>query len=273
MATRPPEGEPRLAAMRSRKAAARRDRPLGGALALAALLVLCPVAVARAQSPLAAELRTFSTRYHEDPSRLDAIRDGLERAVRTHPHVEDLVALAQASFIWGDARATTRDEKLEAYGRGREAAKRAVELDPKNAAGHFWYGTNTGRWAQTKGVLRSLFLLPTIKEEIQTVLDLDPKFTAVYALAGNVYYEVPGLFGGDLEKAEAMFRKGLEQDPKFTGMGVGLAKTLIAQGRIGEARRELQAVLGEKEPTNLADWTLKDSKEARALLESIKDRS
>ena len=36
--------------------------------------------------------------------------------------------------------------------------------------------------------------------------------------------------------------------PKFTGMRVGLAKTLIKKGRIEEARHELQAVLDEKEP-------------------------
>lgn len=83
---------------------------------------------------------------------------------------------------------------------------------------------------------------------------------------------MPGLLGGDLGKAEEMFRKGLELDPRFTGMRVGLAKTLIKKKRIAEARRELEAVLVEKEPRNLADWTLKDSREARALLESIKGR-
>jgi hypothetical protein len=52
-------------------------------------------------------------------------------------------------------------------------------------------------------------------------------------------------------------------------MRVGLAKTLIKQGRTAEARRELQAVLDEKEPQNLADWVMKDSKQARRLLESL----
>jgi tetratricopeptide (TPR) repeat protein len=225
-----------------------------------------------AGAPLVAELESFATRYHEDPARLDKIREGLAQAVKADPRVETLVALARVSFIWGDIRATTRDQKLEAYEQGREAARRAIELDPKNAAAHFWYGTNSGRWGQTKGVVRSLFLLPTVQEEIQIVLTLDPKFTAVYSLAGNVFYEVPGLLGGDLGKAEEMFRKGLELDPRFTGMRVGLAKTLIKKKRIAEARRELEAVLVEKEPRNLADWTLKDSREARALLESIKGR-
>jgi tetratricopeptide (TPR) repeat protein len=229
--------------------------------------------VASAQSPLVAELNAIATRYHEDPSRLDKIQAGLEEALKTDSHVDNLVALARVSFIWGDIRARNADEKLDAYDRGRQVAKRAVELTPKNVPAHFWFAINSGRWAQTKGVLRSLFLLPTLKEEIQIILDLDPKFTPVYALAGTVYYEVPGVFGGDLNRAEEMFRKGLAQDPRFAAMRVGLGKTLIKQGRIAEARRELQAVLDEKAPSNLADWTLRDSKEARALLESIKGKS
>lgn len=248
--------------------------PLKPAPLLALLLgVTLVAAAAAAQSPLVEELRAFSTRYHDDPAHLDALRDALEHAVRADPRPENLVALAEVCFIWGDIRGASRDEKLEAYDRGRAAAKRALEADPKNAAPHFWYATNSGRWAQTKGVLRSLFLLPTIKEEIQIVLTLDPGFTGVYALAGNVYYEVPGLFGGDLEKAEAMFRKGLAQDPRFTGMRVGLGKVLIKEGRIAEARRELQGVLAEKAPSNPADWTMKDSLEAQQLLASIRNRS
>ncbi|HEY7677698.1 MAG TPA: tetratricopeptide repeat protein [Candidatus Methylomirabilis sp.] len=249
--------------------------PLELALALlsGAALILAAAGTAGAQSPLVQELRAFSTRYHEDPAHLDALRDGLERAVKADPRPQNLVALAEVCFLWGDVRATTSGQRLEAYDRGRDAAKHALEVDPKNALAHFWYATNSGRWAQTKGVIRSLFLLPSIKEEIRTVLDLDPGFAGVYALAGNVYYEVPGLFGGDLEMAEAMFRKGLALDPKFTGMRVGLGKTLVRRGRIAEARRQLQAVLDEEDPSNPADWTVKDSREARQLLESIKDRS
>lgn len=242
-----------------------------GILAMAAVLLAAGATWAR--SPFAVELETFFQRYHEDPPRLDIIRNGLEQAVVSDPRPEDLTALAQVCFIWGDVRATTNDQKLDAYDQGRQAARRAIELEPRNAVAHLWYATNTARWGQTKGILRSLFLLPTVQEEIQQVLTLDPRLVAVYALAGNVYYEVPGLLGGDIGKAELMFRKGLELDPTFTGMRVGLAKTLIRRERIAEARRELQAVLQEKAPHNLADWTMKDAKEARELLESIQGSS
>lgn len=237
--------------------------------ALVVLLVAAAAVSASAQSPLVGEVRAWATRYHEDPARIDRLRADLTQAIRVDSHVDNLVALAHVCFIWGDVRAKTIGEKLDAYQQGRDASKRAVELAPRSVTAHFWHATNTGRWGQTKGVMRSLFLLPALKQEIDLIIGLDPTFAPIYSLAGYVYYEVPGLLGGDLDKAEKMFRTGLELDPKFTGMRVGLAKTLIKQGRIADARRELQAVLAEKAPGNLADWTVKDAKQARELLDSM----
>jgi tetratricopeptide (TPR) repeat protein len=224
-------------------------------------------------SPLVAELQTVATSYHNDPTRLDAIRNALEQTIKTDSRVEHLVALARVNFIWGDIRAPTDEQKLNAYDRGRQVAKRVIELEPSNVEARFWYALNTARWGQTQGMVRSLFLLPTVQEEIQVILKLDPMFTPVYALAGHVLYEVPGLLGGDLKKAEEMFRKGLEQDPQFTAIRVGLGKTLLKLGRVAEARRELQAVLDEKAPSNPADWQLRDAREARDLLASTKGES
>ena len=129
-------------------------------------------------------------------------------------------------------------------------------------------------WGQTEGLLRSLCLRPIVLEKIRTILELDPTmFTAVYALAGNVSYEVPGIFGGDYDRAESMFRKGLDQDPRLTGMRVGLGKTLIKKRRLAEARRELLTVLMEQAPTSPADWRRKDEPEARTLLDSLRGTS
>jgi predicted Zn-dependent protease len=169
-------------------------------------------------------------------------------------------------------RARTADEKLAAYDRGRELGKRAVELAPRDEEAHLWYAINTGRWGQTKGVVRSLFLLPTVKEEIETILELNPKSVRGRALAGNVLMEVPRFVGGDRAQAEKQFRRGLEVDPHFTSLRVDLARLLIVMGRPDEARRELTRVLEERAPTNLADWTVKDRPRARELLESLRDK-
>ncbi len=214
-------------------------------------------------------MRALYPRYHERPERLDEIRRGLEEVLTTDPHVDNLLALAQVSFTWGDIRATSRDQKIAAYERGREVARRASDANPRNVAAHFWFATNTARLAQTLWEVRSLFLLLAVREEVRILLDLDPRYAPAYALAGSIYYELPGVFGGDFGKAEAMFRKGLELDPRFTEMRLGLGNTLIKTGRVTEGRRELQAVLDEKEPRYRADWTLKHSVEARRLLRSL----
>lgn len=240
---------------------------------LAGLALLVAAGMAWAGSPLVGELKALSTRYHEDPKKVDQLKAALEKAAETDPDVDTLLALAQVCFIYGDVRALTEEGKLAAYDRGRQAAKHAIELAPKSAPAQFWYGTNTGRWGQTKGIMRSLFLLPTVKEAMQTALALDPGYAPAYALGGSIYYEVPGYAGGDLDRSEAMFRKGLELDPRYTNMRLGLARTLLKKGRTAAARQELEAVLGEKAPSNPADWTMKDVPQAKALLHDIKERS
>ena len=236
-----------------------------------ALLAVAPAAAA-AQSPLLAELDVAAAQYHKDPRELDRLRAELERAVSTDPSPGNWIGLARVSFLWGDVRAATSEQKLEAYGRGREAGKRATELAPRSAAAHFWYATNTGRWAQINGIIRSLFLLSTVREHLDLAIQLDPKLTGAYVAAGYVDYEVPGLFGGDLDRAEESFRAALKQLPRFTAARVGLARTLAKKGKIAEARREAQAVLDETSPENLADWTVKDTRAARQLLDSLKGK-
>jgi tetratricopeptide (TPR) repeat protein len=240
---------------------------------LAALLLVAAVLPAWAQSPLVAELRIWATPYHENPQKIDELRAALEQAAQAVPELDALLALSQACFIYGDVRAKTTEEKLEAYDRGRQMAKRAVELAPRSAAAGFWYGTNTGRWGQTKGVMRSLFLLPTVKDAMEAALELDPAFAPACALGGTIYYEVPGFVGGDLDRSEAMFRRGLDLDPHHSNMRVGLARTLWKGGRGADAKREALAVLEEKTPSSPADWTVKDVPQAKALLEQIKARS
>jgi tetratricopeptide (TPR) repeat protein len=235
----------------------------------AALMVAPPIVVA--QTP-AESARALVARYHEDPTAIDRARDLLEAALARDRQVDTMVALSYVHFLYGDVRATTTEEKLAAYERGREIGQRAVELAPRNPEAHVWYGINAGRWGLTKGVMRSLFLLPTVREQVDATLALDPRNLRALALSGNVFLEVPALFGGDRDRAEQQFRRALEIDPHFTVARVDLARVLIAKSQLADARRELQRVIDERAPNSIADWTVKDLPRARQLLESIKGK-
>jgi tetratricopeptide (TPR) repeat protein len=238
------------------------------AAGLLLLLIFAPLPVL-AQSPIE-EARGLIANYHEDVTRLDRARDLLEKHLKTDSRVEGMIVLSRVYFMWGDVRAKDDEEKLAAYDRGRQWGRRAVELAPKSPEAHFWYAVNTGRWGTTKGVLRSLFLLPTMREEVDTLLTLAPDDAAALGLAGNVELALPW---GDLDKAEGYFRKGLKIDPHNTAVRLDWARLLIKRGKYDEARKELQRVLSEKEPRFVADWTVKHTRRARELLDSIKDKS
>jgi len=243
-----------------------------GAVALAAALALAVLPGHAAAQPVVERARTLVERYHEDPRRIDEARDLLEKEITRERPVEALTLLSRIHFLHGEVRATTAEEKLASYGRGRELGQRAVELAPRSEDAHVWYAINTGRWGQTKGIMRSLFLLPTMFEELETIFAINPRSVRGHALAGNVYAEVPPLLGGDRKKAEEHYRKGLEIAPRFTVLRVDLARLLIATGRLDEARRELTRVLEEAAPASVADWTVKDRPRARELLESIRGK-
>jgi tetratricopeptide (TPR) repeat protein len=121
-------------------------------------------------------------------------------------------------------------------------------------------------------VLRSLFLLPTIREELRILFELDPRSVRAHILAGNVLVKVPGFAGGDRAKAEEHFKKALEVDPRFTNARVELGQVYVDDARYADARRELTRVVNETDPSIVADWVVKDAPRARKLLESIKDR-
>ena len=240
------------------------------AVAVLTALLLLPLA-AVADTPAQAA-RALIARYDQDMTRIDRARDLLEAALAKERRVDTLVTLSYVYFLVGDLRAKNEEEKLAAYDRGRKLGERAVELAPRDEEAHLWYGINTGRWGQTNGILQSLALLPTVKKEIETILELNPQSARGRSLAGNVLMEVPGLLGGDRAAAEKQFRRGIEHDPHFTSIRVDLARLLIGDGRYDEARRELTRVLEEKAPTYIADWTVKDRPRATELLESLKDK-
>lgn len=218
------------------------------------------------------QAKALHAAYHEDLTRLDRARDLLEQMLRQDPQVPAFIFLARIYFTWGDLRARDEESKLGAYERGRDVGKRAVELAPRDPEAHFWYAANLGRWGQTKGIFRSLFLIPTIQQEMEIILDLNPKHPAAHGFAGNFYLEVPGFLGGDLEKAETHFREAIKLDPRLTVLRVDRAKLLIRRERYAEARRELQRVLDETEPRWRADWTARDRPAAQKLLDSIRDK-
>ena len=216
----------------------------------------------------------------KNPDALYASREDLARArqagaiwadrLQKNPKdFESAWKLARARY-WLGTHAPDAERKaiLEA---GVAAGRSASTLEPKRPEGYFWIAANMGALAESFGLRQGLKYRGDIKDNLLTVLALDPAFqkgSADRAL-GRWYYKVPGLFGGSKQKSEEHLRRSLTYDANSTASRFFLAETLLDAGRKADARAELQRVL---DAPGDPDWAPEDREwkdKARKLLATI----
>ena len=259
--------------MRRRTSSGRSGEPAALTRLAATLSLLATIGAGAVLAATAVDAaRALLADYHEDLTHLERARDLLQAAAEREPTPELLSELARAWFLLGEFQARNDRERLAAYDRGREIARRAVAAAPRNERAHVWYALNTARWAGTRGIMRAVSVLPTLREEAATILSLNPASVEGHTLAGGLAAELPAMLGGDRSRAEEHFRKALEADPRRTGARVELARLYIATRRYADAERELEHVLAESAPSDLPYWTLSDRPRARALLAALPSR-
>jgi tetratricopeptide (TPR) repeat protein len=147
-------------------------------------------------------------------------------------------------------------EQSAALDDGVTQGRLAASLQPNRPEGHFWIAANMGAAAERSG-RAGLKYRKTIKDELETVLRLDPAFlqgSADRAL-GRWYDKVPRLFGGNAKSAEEHLRASLKYDPNSTASHFFLAELMVDDGRRDDARAEAQLVLDA--PIN-PEWAPED---------------
>lgn len=186
-------------------------------------------------------------------------------------NVRAFYELSKVCYLLGD-RTKEKDAKLELYYKGRDYGRTAIELDDDSPDAHFWYMVNIGRVGQTKGVLNSLALVPEVRKEIERVLEIDPNHTGALDAQAMLYYELPGLLGGSINKSIQSLNKGIALDSNYALLYVDMGKSYIKKKDFEKARWYLNRVLAIEEPTYEADFILDDKPDALRLLEEIKDK-
>jgi tetratricopeptide (TPR) repeat protein len=235
------------------------------------LLFYIPALTAQPAAPTAREGRfAEADRLYADRANLASARRAAEAwtgALAADPRdFEAAWKLARADYwLGGHAPENERRGFLE---QGIDAGRKAVVVRSNSPEGHFWIAANMGTLAESFGLRQGLKYRKPVKEELETVLRIDPGFqqgSADRAL-GRWYFKVPGLFGGSHKEAEAHYRASLKYNANSTASHYFLAELLIDDGRKQEARAELQKVLDA--PLD-PDWTPEDQEfkeKARQLL-------
>jgi tetratricopeptide (TPR) repeat protein len=174
--------------------------------------------------------------------------------------------LARVSY-WLGGHAPEKDRRGYLEG-GMRAARAAIALESQRPEGHFWLAANMGTLAESFGLRNGLRYRGPVKDELETVLKLDP--ASADRVLGRWYFRVPRLFGGSNKRAEEHLRASLRYDPNSTISRFFLAEVLIDEDRKEEARTELQKVIDA--PLS-QEWAPEDQEykaKAAALLARIK---
>jgi hypothetical protein len=241
-----------------------------------------PVIADARSAPLQWRIRSASIRQPAaDPDTLYARREDIASAqqaagiwqsrLQQNPNdYESAWKLARASYWIGtQGPEPQRRATLE---QGVTAGRAATRVEPNKPDGHMWLAASMGALAESFGLRQGLKYRGEIKNELETVLRLDPAFqqgSADRAL-GRWYYKVPGLFGGSNTKSEEHLRKSLSYNPNSTASLYFLAETLIAEKKKAEAKQTLERCLAA--PID-PGWSAEDhdfKRRATKLMEGLK---
>jgi tetratricopeptide (TPR) repeat protein len=137
------------------------------------------------------------------------------------------------------------DEKLALFQNGIDRAKAAVALDPKGAEGHFWLGVLYGVYGETKGIFKSLAMVPGIQSEMAECLKIDRAVEGYGPdrLLGRLYFKLPGFKGGDNRKSIEHLERAVQGEPLNALTRLYLAETYRAEDMDEKAREQLRTIL------------------------------
>lgn len=210
---------------------------------------------------------------HLDPRNLSESARLLDQALSQEPR--DARALSERSRVcYFQAREKeSKQDRLKLYEQGMDYGKKAIVSSPKLAEAHFWYLVNLGTRAKTRGDWEALNAVDEMRREIKEVLKDDPKSTGALDVEANLDYELPSLFGGDLQKSLLDLTEAIQDDPNFTRLYVDLAKVYIKEKDFAKARMCLAKALSIQHPTYPADDALDDRPTALRLLHQIETKT
>lgn len=194
-----------------------------------------------------------------------AIRDGL----RASPADYGILWRA-ARFRWWTADGETSEKaKRMAAKEGWNYAKRAVEVNPEGAEGHYYVALSIGAYSQAVGILKAL----TDGLEGQFVENLDLALQRHEAFdrcggrraKGRYYWELPWP-KRDLKKSREELAKAIAMNPEHLRNDFYLAQTLLKDGDAKGAKAAIDRVL-----TGSPDFDPPEARRVKAWARPVAD--
>src|SRR5262245_7405168 len=215
---------------------------MGGVLVLLIFILFFPAQALSQTNPYhdVDDLMTFGEDLERDKQSLAVVEKSLVKYGSTY---QFLWRASRACYFVGDQVAEA--EKIRFFERGVETGQRAIALEPNAVEGHFWLAANYGGLAEQKGPFKALQLIKKIRAGMETVLQINEGYQngAAYLALGEIDRQLPGIIGGNLDRAISRLEKGLSVAPNNLEIKLSLAEAYLERKRKEDARHLLQVIV------------------------------
>lgn len=184
----------------------------------------------------------------EVPGNAKVAMEYYETALRLKPNVSEVYWRLSRAMYGRYRMELNRETKRKMIQEGITYAKKAVELDPQNVNAHLFLGLHYGNYVTEVGLLRGWKYVFPVKEEMETILAIEPTNSYALILLGLWYHTVPSLFGGDKEKGLQYSYQAIQYQPDYTSHYYFLGQQLLKMGRKEEASQVLRRMFLIKKP-------------------------
>jgi tetratricopeptide (TPR) repeat protein len=158
------------------------------------------------------------------------------------------VLAARAASDYAVYGQPSESEQITWLRRGRDAAQRAIELDPDNAAAYVQLARAKGEIARRAGVFESLNVVNDLRDLFEHAIAIDPdNADALVGLAmwnlELTQHGVGWLYGASKGNVLSLLKKGIAAAPEQVNLRVEYATALRALGDEGAAKAQLEKAL------------------------------
>ena len=230
---------------------------------------LAPILVRAADDPVAMADELYAKRYDRENVR-KAI--GLmEKVLDKSSHDYDaLWRMARLHWYLGD-RAKGKD-RLPLFEKGKGYAEQATQANANGIDGHHWLAALIGCVGKEKGILNSLFMVPSMRKELDRCLEIDAKHADSHYVLAQLLWEVPGIAGGDKKRALEEARLGTVYAPNAVDHWLLYGQYASARKDYATARAALQKALSLPDDPEDPEVSQEDKATARQEIKKIEGK-
>ncbi|PYE56268.1 hypothetical protein [Deinococcus yavapaiensis] len=190
----------------------------------------------------------------------------------------DSLALAAQAVTLG-ASISAESSRQGMFDRAVNLANKAIAADKNNANAHFELARAQGRLAQYKGIIESLGLAGSVKNELETALRLDKNLAGAYVALGlwNAELASKGLIatlptGANANNVAPNFEKAISLEPQNPTHRFEYANALLklANARNKNKAKAIAVLEGAVKLDAKGFWQQRDLDAAKRLLASLK---